>query len=94
MAYFSNSTEGEILDAQCADCPLGAGWNDPDQKQLFDVIEQKMRPCPVAFIQLDFNYDQLAKGQEKLRHAMNCLINEKGVCQVREQLLQIRAEQG
>lgn len=23
MAYFANGTEGEYLDAQCGDCPLG-----------------------------------------------------------------------
>lgn len=92
MAYFSNGSEGEILDRQCSDCPLGAGWNDPNQKRLF-ADEAPMRPCPVAYVQFQFNYKQCEKGQERLREAMNFLINEKGVCQVREQLLQIRSEQ-
>ena len=25
MAYFSNGCEGEVLEVQCADCPLGGG---------------------------------------------------------------------
>lgn len=25
MAYFPNATSGEVLDRQCADCPLGNG---------------------------------------------------------------------
>jgi len=36
MAYFANGTEGDVLSEQCANCPLGFGWNDPDQKELFD----------------------------------------------------------
>jgi len=92
MAYFANGSEGDILDRQCSDCPLGAGWNDPSQKTMFDV-DAPMRPCPVALVQSLFNYTQCKDGQEKLREAMNCLINEKGICQVREQLLQIRSEQ-
>lgn len=25
MVYFSNNSDGEILDVQCADCPMGGG---------------------------------------------------------------------
>ncbi|MDA8138001.1 MAG: hypothetical protein M0036_05035 [Desulfobacteraceae bacterium] len=42
MAYFSNSTEGAILDEQCDEC-LHA---DPDEA------------CPLAFAQMNFNYAQ------------------------------------
>jgi hypothetical protein len=65
MAYFSNGSEGEYLENQCADCPL----ND--------------KHCPVFRVQMRYNYDQVSPGQEKLRAAMNLLINEKGDCQVR-----------
>lgn len=69
MAYFSNSTDGDVLDAQCADCPLGN------------------KPCPVLNVQLTFNYKQCDKGQEQLRAAMNLLIDEKGICQLRPMLV-------
>lgn len=92
MAYFSNGTEGRVLDEQCSDCPLGAGWNDPDQPLLFDV-ERTMRYCPVAFVQGMYNYDQIKKGNEKLREAMSLLVEDKqGQCQVRQQLLELRQE--
>ena len=90
MAYFPNGSSGEVLDAQCANCPLGAGWNDPSQQQLFED-ERPMRPCPVALVQLMYNYDQI--GVEKLRNAMTILINDSGICQVRQQLAEIRKEQ-
>ena len=89
MAYFANGSEGEVLDAQCADCPLGFGWNDPDQKELFDR-ERWPRPCPVAFVQMTYNYDQC--DVPKLQEAMNILIDKRGTCKVREQLVEIRAE--
>lgn len=87
MAYFPNATAGDVLDHQCSDCPLGYGWNNPDQKRLFDS-EAIPRPCPVALVQLQYNYDQV--GIPKLEAAMNCLINKDGICQVRLQLVEIR----
>lgn len=86
MAYFANSSE-EVLSEQCADCPLGYGWNDPSQKPLFPV-EQTPKPCPVALIQLQYNYEQL--GNPCLRAAMNCLVSESGICQVRKLLVEER----
>jgi hypothetical protein len=70
MAYFSNSTEGETLEVQCCDCPLGPSG------------------CPVHLVQLLYNYEQLCDGQEKLKEAMEILIDDKGVCQVRNKVLQ------
>ena len=89
MAYFANSTEGETLDNQCFDCQLGYGWNNPQQKELFGR-EPIPRPCPVALVQFSYNYDQCRPGNEKLREAMNLLIDEKGVCQVRKELCEAR----
>ena len=114
MAYFSNSSEGEILDAQCNDCPLGYGWNNPDQLQFF---EREPRPCPVALVQLTYNYDQISPPDRKkasecldksehdfsqsqkwlnsnqFLEALEMLIDKDGVCQVRNQLLDIRRQQ-
>ena len=94
MAYFPNGTSREVLDAQCADCPLGYGWNDPRQGELFDP-ERIPRPCPVLWVQLEYNYKQIINGNRKndLARAMTSLVNEEGVCQVREQLVEIRNEQ-
>ncbi len=89
MAYFSNSAS-DTLTTQCYDCPLGAGWDDPEQAKLFDV-ERELRPCPVAFVQLCFNYDQV--GIPKLRQAITNLVNDAGVCQVRERLCDLREMQ-
>jgi hypothetical protein len=65
MAYFSNGTEGTVLDNQCAVCPVG---RQPDL------------PCPVFLVQLQYNYEQLGKGQDKLRGAITCLVDERGTC--------------
>ena len=66
MAYFSNSSEGFVLDEQCCECHI------PD-----DV------PCPVLLVQTMYNYDQMKEGNEKLREAINQLIDEKGNCQMK-----------
>jgi hypothetical protein len=76
MVYFPNGSSGEILEMQCAKCPLGEG------------------PCPVMGIQMIYNYDQLADGQEKLKDAMSMLVDDKGICQVREQLLEAAKKGG
>jgi hypothetical protein len=64
MAYFSNGSEGEILEDQCQECILGLGG------------------CPTYGVQFNFNYDQMSN--EKLKEAMNMLVNEKGICQTKE----------
>lgn len=78
MAYFSNGCEGEVLDAQCAECPVGK----PDIG------------CPVALVQMLYNYDQLDERGEpnKLAELMNVLINEDGECQMRKSILQAASE--
>lgn len=43
MAYFANSSEGAVLDEQCAEC----------------IHEDPEAGCPVAFVQQIFNYDQI-----------------------------------
>ncbi len=68
MAYFSNGSEGEILDRQCRLC---LGWDSA---------------CPIALVQMLYNYDQVDKGREKLRDAMSLLIDDDGVCQMKKQL--------
>ena len=72
MAYFPNGSSGEILDRQCEKCPLGRG--------------ESGECCPVELVQLHYNYDQCDDGQEKLREAMNILIDNRGICQVGKKL--------
>jgi hypothetical protein len=71
MAYFSNGTEGIVLDNQCAVCPVG---RNPDLQ------------CPVLLLQLAYNYEQLGKGQDKLREAITCLVDEQGTCLMKKAL--------
>lgn len=77
MAYFSNGTEGMILDDQCAECPVG---------------ESEDSCCPVHAIQMLYNYDQLKKGNEQLKEAMNVLVDDKGKCQMRVAILKATVE--
>ena len=85
MAYFANGTEGLRLDAQCDDCPLGAGWHDdPDRDD-----DQPMLPCPTAFVQMNYNYDQV--GNDDLRECLNRLVEDgTGTCKTRELLAEQR----
>ncbi len=68
MAYFPNSSAGAILDNQCYKCPI------PDDA-----------PCPIIYVQTIYNYEQLDEdGKEtKVTEVMNCLVNEKGICQMK-----------
>lgn len=72
MAYFANSTHGDVLDAQCDMCPLG----------------ESLPLCPVKSVQLRFNYVQLDDGQEKLKEAMSLLVSELGQCMVGVKLIE------
>lgn len=71
MAYFANGTEGDMW--QAVNCDRCRNWKsrgeeDPDNQG-----------CPINDVQMLYNYDQLARGQEKLRSAMNLLIPEEQV---------------
>ena len=68
MAYFSNGSEGEILDIQCAEC----------------IHADETAMCPIALVQLEYNYDQCAKGQEKLRAAMEIPVDKNGKCNMKD----------
>jgi hypothetical protein len=46
-------------------------------------------PCPIASVQLMYNYDQLSDGQEKLREAMTILVDDEGICQTRKQMIEL-----
>lgn len=76
MAYFSNGSDGMYLDAQCDEC----------------IHANPEASCPIACVQLMYNYDQLDKGNEKLRKAMNVLIDEKGNCQMKIQIDRIKED--
>lgn len=67
MAYFSNGTEGGILDEQCAECSVA------------DHV-----PCPVLWVQMEYNYKQHTDGEKNIvSEVLNCLVNEKGQCQMK-----------
>ena len=70
MAYFPNGTAGEHLDKQCADC----------------IHEDPEAGCPLALVQMEFNYSQHNKGQAKLRECLTLLINDHGDCQMKKQI--------
>ncbi len=36
------------------------------------------RPCPIIHVQMMYNYDQVKPGNEKLREAMDRLVDERG----------------
>jgi len=76
MCYFANSTEGMVLDEQCLNC--------------FYLLDTEDRPtlCPVHSLHLSYNSEQLKNQQ--LRDALNVLVNENGVCQVKKLVDKIR----
>lgn len=78
MAYFANGTEGMILDEQCCNC--------------FYIMDTDKEPksCPVHFVHLTYNSDQLKKGNEQLRAALNLLVNQNGECQVKKLVDEMR----
>ena len=67
MAYFSNSSDGDILDMQCDEC----------------IHEDSEAGCPIALVQMSFNYDQLNNGNKDLKRAMDMLIKSTGICQMK-----------
>ena len=38
--------------------------------------------CPIKYVQMRYNYDQLDNGQEKLKAAMEILIDKDGNCKM------------
>jgi len=44
--------------------------------------------CPVYTVQSLFNFDQMEEGNEKLRQSMIFLVDDAGVCQVKQLLEQ------
>ena len=65
MAYFSNGSEGSYFDNQCDEC----------------IHEDPEAGCPIALVQMYFNYDQCSEG--KLREAMTMLVGEDGKCKMK-----------
>ena len=70
MAYFPNGSSGEVLDEQCATCPVG---------------KHPEAPCPVLFVQTHYNYEQFTDGKpNEIAELLNFLVDPvKGVCQMR-----------
>ena len=76
MAYYSNSSEGDLFDEQCTEC--------------IHADEEAM--CPVAYIQATYNYDQHGKGQEKLKEIMDILVDNKKGCMVKPWIDKLRGK--
>ena len=76
MAYFPNGTSGDVLYNQCDECICGMDATD-------------LVACPVLTVQEEYNYDQVDKGQEYLREAMDLLVNGKGICQMKKAMEQV-----
>lgn len=76
MAYFSNGSEGEILDRQCAECPVG---RDPQAQ------------CPVLLAQSVWNYDQIKNGQRtEVSRVLDLLVNQEGICLMRKAMMEAK----
>ena len=67
MAYFSNGTEGDILNQQCCDCPL------PDDSPCPILLMQ----LTFNYKQIINGKPSLAS------EVMNTLVNKKGECQMK-----------
>jgi hypothetical protein len=67
MAYFPNGRAGMYIDEQCAECIHA----DPEAG------------CPIALVQMEFNYEQLNDGETRLRRCLNLLVDERGDCQMK-----------
>ncbi len=72
MAYFPNSSSGMEFDETCCEC----------------IHEDPEAGCPVALVQMSFNYDQT--DNKKLAEALTMLINEKGECQMKPHIDKLR----
>lgn len=68
MAYFPNSSAGAVLTDQCDVCLHG--MND-------GLL------CPIAYVQVEYNYKQLDVGNTDLQAAMNLLIADQGECRMK-----------
>lgn len=67
MAYFSNSTEGEILDNQCMQCKLyEEGCPIAIVQELYNYDQITVENA----------------GHPQMREAMNILIDESGICKM------------
>lgn len=71
MAYFPNSSAGEVLDQQCCECIIGME-----------------NPCPVAFVQMEYNYKQFDKNgkRNELSGLLDRLIAPCGTCLMKREL--------
>lgn len=51
------------------------------EKQCSDCLLPNDAPCPILLVQMTQNYEQCKN--DKLREAMNTLIDEDGICQMK-----------
>ncbi len=65
MAYFPDGSSRIVFDEQCETC----------------IHEDPGTGCPIAYIQLNHNYDQI--GNDNLEAVMDALVDENSVCQMK-----------
>lgn len=53
-------------------------------KQCDECVIPNEEPCPILLVQLLYNYDQHDKGNEKLVDCLNNLIDESGMCKMKQ----------
>lgn len=74
MAYFPNGSSGMEFDEGCMDCL----HEDPDYG------------CPIAFIQMNYNYDQLDDGNEQVKEILDYLVDQKKGCILRDKIMSLK----
>lgn len=45
-------------------------------------------PCPIAYVQIEYNYSQCEPGQGKMRELLRHLVTDDGVCQMKKYVKQ------
>ncbi len=55
-------------------------------EQCMDCLPED--PCPIAYVQTEYNYEQCSAGQEKMRDLLRHLVTDDGECQMKKYVRQ------
>lgn len=72
MAYYPNGTSGVIFDKGCVDC----------------LHEELDYGCPIAFIQMNYNYSQ--HDHEKVKEILDYLVDQEKGCILRDKIMALK----
>ena len=61
--------------------PNGSSGYTLDE-QCMDCLPEE--PCPIAYVQIEYNYEQCNAGQEKMRELLRHLVTDDGKCQMKK----------